>query len=313
MRIFRDCKSDDSTRLALAVGNFDGVHLGHRALIARLKKLADGRNLAAAAVTFEPHPLEFFKPQTPHPRLTTLREKMLKLRALGISRVYALPFNARLAATSAEEFAEKLLSAGAKLFLVGEDFRFGAGRKGDADFLAKMAANQGAEVLRMPSVADSDGGRISSARARRLLASGDFSAAAKILGEPFCISDRVIRGDGVGGSRLGFPTANLHRRCFPPCAGIFAAWAKIDGDKKNSFRRRSALAFVRPSIRRRIRRREFQLWRRTCWIFPATSMESECRWNSSKKLRDEIRYKNLDDLAAAIAEDVRRIAEILRQ
>ena len=312
MRIFRDCKSDDSARLALAVGNFDGVHLGHRALIARLKELADARNLAAAAVTFEPHPLEFFKPQTPHPRLTTLREKMLKLRALGISRVYALPFNARLAATSAEEFAEKLLSAGAKLFLVGEDFRFGAGRKGDADFLAKMAANQGAEVLRMPSVADSDGGRISSACARRLLASGDFSAAAKILGEPFCISGRVIRGDGVGGSRLGFPTANLHRRCFSPCAGIFAARAKIGGDKKPI---PAAVSIgIRPTVNSSVNSAaQIPIVEAHLLDFSGDLYGKRMSLEFVEKLRDEIRYKNLDDLAAAIAEDVRRIAEILRQ
>ena len=312
MRIFRDCKSDDSARLALAVGNFDGVHLGHRALIARLKELADARNLAAAAVTFEPHPLEFFKPQRPHPRLTTLREKMLKLRALGISRVYALPFNARLAATSAEEFAEKLLLAGAKLFLVGEDFRFGAGRKGDADFLAKMAANQGAEVLRMPSVADSDGGRISSARARRLLASGDFSAAAKILGEPFCISGRVIRGDGVGGSRLGFPTANLHRRCFSPCAGIFAAWAKIDGDKKSI---PAAVSIgIRPTVNSSVdSAARIPIVEAHLLDFSGDLYGKRMSLEFVEKLRDEIRYENLDDLAAAIAGDVRRIAEILRQ
>ncbi|MGQ9660479.1 MAG: bifunctional riboflavin kinase/FAD synthetase [Thermochromatium sp.] len=210
------------------IGNFDGVHLGHRAILHRL--LVRGRELGlpATVITFEPQPLEVFTPESAPARLTRLREKLRALRASGIERVMLLEFGPRLAAMSAPEFVQRLLieGLGVRFLLVGDDFRFGRGRTGDFALLRDMghaAAAQGAGFTVEDLHPITQGAeRISSTRVREALARGDLEQARRLLGRPYCLEGRVVHGDKRGRA-LGFPTANiaLHRR-ISPVRGVFA-------------------------------------------------------------------------------------------
>ena len=210
------------------IGNFDGVHLGHRAVFQRL--LARGRDLGlpAAVITFEPQPMEFFAPDAAPARLTRLREKLAALRDDGIERVMVLEFGARLAAMDARDFVQRLLldGLGVRFLLVGDDFRFGHGRTGGYELLCSMgqeASGQGGgfEVENLHTITHGDE-RISSTRVRNALARGDLEQARHLLGRPYRMQGRVAHGDKRGRA-IGFPTANidLHRRA-SPLRGVFA-------------------------------------------------------------------------------------------
>lgn len=228
MQIFRGLRPSDATPVALTIGNFDGVHLGHQALLAELKRAAHARGLPAAVVVFEPHPREFFTPEQAPARLTTMREKLEILAALGMDRVHVCRFNRRFAKMSAEDFAHGLFEAvGAKHVLIGDDFRFGSGRGGDFALMSRVGGAHGASVEAMHSVLFG-GVRVSSTAVRAALADGDMETAASYLGRSYSISGRVEHGDGAG-RRLGYPTANIqlkHNR--PPLSGIFVVRAHDD-------------------------------------------------------------------------------------
>lgn len=223
--LVRDIAGD---RLAAAgsvvcVGAFDGVHLGHQALLGHVRERATARGLAAAAVSFEPIPRAFFARDGAVPRLGSAREKIGLVRACGMDILLMLRFNARTAAMSAEDFIAQVLVArlGTREIWVGEDFRFGQRRRGDVAMLREHGARDGFEVCVMPRV-DLGGERVGSSRIREVLADGDFAAAQELLGRPFRISGRVIHGARLG-RELGFPTANISlRRRVPPVTGIFA-------------------------------------------------------------------------------------------
>ncbi|HEU4709395.1 MAG TPA: bifunctional riboflavin kinase/FAD synthetase [Methylophilaceae bacterium] len=224
MQIFRHFYRLDSGPLALAIGKFDGVHLGHQALLRELVATARARGLIAAVMTFEPHPLEFFRPAQAPARMTTLREKLELFAAAGVEQVYICRFNAQFAAVTAADFMHKILrgSLHAEIILVGEDFQFGAGRSGSvADFRAN-----GFECVSLSHV-HLDGARISSTRVREALADGDLERAWQLLGRPYSISGRVVHGDKVGRT-LGYPTANIHLPVERPLQfGIYAV--KLEG------------------------------------------------------------------------------------
>jgi riboflavin kinase/FMN adenylyltransferase len=223
MRILRNVSAAADTPIALTIGNFDGVHLGHKAMLARLSEVASARSLPACAMTFEPHPREFFAPDKAPARLTSLREKLELLAADGIQMTYICRFDYRFAQTSPEDFLERVLvhGLGVQHVLVGDDFRFGARRAGDFALLKQHAPRLGYTLEAMSSVT-LDGERVSSTAIRDALAAGDLTRAARFLGRPYSMSGRVVTGDGVG-RKLGFPTANVqmkHNR--PALAGIFA-------------------------------------------------------------------------------------------
>ena len=212
---------------AVTIGNFDGVHLGHQALISQLRARAAGHGLPACVVTFEPHPREFFDPGNAPARLSRLRDKAAALAGLGVDRLLLLRFDAPLAALEPQAFIDDLLVAGlgARDVVVGDDFRFGSARRGDYDWLARAGAESGFEVA-AAETRMLDGERVSSTRVRRALAAGDLDAAARLLGGPYTIRGRVIHGDKLGRS-LGYPTANIALdRYRLPLTGIFAvvAW-----------------------------------------------------------------------------------------
>lgn len=208
---------------ALTIGNFDGVHRGHQALIAALVEEARSDGLISCVLTFEPHPREFFAFDKPEPvRIANLRDKLEALAALGIDRVCVAHFNQSLAATTAVDFVTRILAEGlhTRRLLIGDDFRFGARRSGDFALLQQMGPALGMAVRAMPTVQE-QGSRISSSLVREALAAADFERVAHLLGRPYRLSGRVIHGRRLG-RELGFPTLNLrfpHGR--PALAGIF--------------------------------------------------------------------------------------------
>jgi riboflavin kinase/FMN adenylyltransferase len=211
----------------VSIGNFDGLHLGHRALVDRCRQLA-GEELASAVMTFEPLPEAFFRPGQAPARVSTVYRKLQLLEGWGVDIVWLNRFNRRFANLTAREFVTLALleTLGAKYVVVGEDFRFGRGREGDVDMLRALGAGMGFDVAIVAAVLH-DGQRISSSRIRRLLADGDFDAAAALLGRPFRMEGHVVRGAGLG-RKLNYPTANLRIRAQPsPVGGVLAAFGRI--------------------------------------------------------------------------------------
>ena len=210
------------------IGNFDGVHLGHQAIIRQLKGVAEKYGQPSVIVTFEPHPQEFFSPKHAPARLMRLREKLGYLRQTGIDRVVCLRFDKLLANLPAEDFIRNILvdKLAVRHLIIGDDFRFGKGRQGNIETLKKHAAESGFDVEHTDTCSI-NGRRISSTWLRELLAEGKMSEAAGLLGRPYAISGRVVHGEKRGRT-LGYPTININlHRHLCPVSGIFAA--KVSG------------------------------------------------------------------------------------
>lgn len=201
----------------VTIGNFDGVHLGHQALLAKLKEKADKLHLPSLVITFEPQPFEFFAREKCAPRLTRCREKFCWLAEYGVDEVLVVNFNQQFAAMTAEQFVAGILaqSLQAKHVIIGDDFRFGHARAGDFKFLQAAGAQHGFTVENMPSVLF-DHERISSTRVRNALMAANHELAEELLGRPYTMIGRVVHGDKRG-RVMGFPTANifLHREVSP--------------------------------------------------------------------------------------------------
>src|SRR5450830_204692 len=229
MQVFRHLISQGSPAspqpaCAIAIGNFDGMHLGHQALLKKLTETATALNLTSAVMTFEPHPREFFTPESAPARLCSMREKLEYFADAGVERVYVCRFNRRFAKVTAAEFMQAILrdALNAQAILVGEDFRFGAMRSGSIIDFVEAKFN----LISLPQVdlADSDSTptRVSSTRVRSALASGNLHEAALLLGRPYSISGKVVHG-AKRGRQLGFPTANVHMRHERPAlTGVYA-------------------------------------------------------------------------------------------
>lgn len=221
MQILRGLYSKNSSPVALTIGNFDGVHLGHQALLEELQAVAKERGLLTAVVIFEPHPREFFSPHEAPVRLSSLREKLELFQKSGIDRVHVCRFNAQFARMDACDFIRALYAKlSAQFVLIGDDFRFGSKRSGDFALMKQAGLQHGFEVRAIQTIAH-DGVRISSTVVRAALAAGQMRRVHDYLGRAYSISGRVVHGDGVG-HKLGWPTANIqlkHNR--PPLFGIF--------------------------------------------------------------------------------------------
>ena len=206
------------------IGNFDGVHLGHQAILAQLTEQAARLHLPRLVITFEPQPQEFFAGPTASPaRLMRLREKLQALDGLGIERTLCLEFDQRLATMPAQTFIETLLveGLGIRYLVVGDDFRFGHRRAGDFALLVEAGQRYGFEVADNHSYI-LDGERVSSTRIRQALSQGDLELAARLLGRPYDMCGRVAHGDQRGRT-IGFPTANIHlHRRVTPVYGVYA-------------------------------------------------------------------------------------------
>lgn len=205
------------------IGNFDGLHLGHQYILEHVRRLADEHQLPSVVITFEPQPLEFFKPDKAPARLTSLREKAIQLERLGIDHLVCLHFDHSLSQLSAGEFVDQLLvrKLGLKALVIGDDFRFGRGRDGDRAALEEYGQQYGFSVTAMDAHAIGNE-RVSSTRVREALADSDLETAAGLLGRAYSNAGRVIHGDKRGRA-LGVPTLNIDlKRLSAPLAGVFA-------------------------------------------------------------------------------------------
>ena len=226
MKLFRDLPHNENLAaaqgIALTIGNFDGVHRGHLALLAETTCAASERGLISAVMTFEPHPREFFDPGNAPARLSSLREKYQRLRNSGIDHLYVCRFNQEFSSQAPQDFLRLLeQQLRCRWLLVGEDFRFGAKRAGDVTMLRAAAAQRGFEVATLADV-EAAGMRVSSTAVRDALAAGNFTLARELLGHAYCISGHVVHGRKLG-RELGFPTANVSlSRRKPALSGVFA-------------------------------------------------------------------------------------------
>ncbi|MDE1168201.1 MAG: bifunctional riboflavin kinase/FAD synthetase [Pseudomonas sp.] len=212
------------------IGNFDGVHRGHQAILARLRERALELGVPSCVVIFEPQPREYFAPETAPARLARLRDKLALLAEEGVDLVLCLAFNQRLCKLSASEFVDTILvdGLGVKHLEVGDDFRFGCDRVGDFDFLTQAGSLQGFTVEAAQTV-ELAGVRVSSTQVREALAKADFALAEQLLGRPYRIAGRVLHGQKLA-RQLGWPTANVQlKRRRVPFTGVYLVSAEIDG------------------------------------------------------------------------------------
>ncbi len=297
MRIHLGTPAVSDRPMALTIGNFDGVHLGHQAMLHALLLAAESLELATGVVTFEPHPREFFSPREAPPRLTTLREKLELLDAAGIDQVTVLRFNRTLAAMPAEAFVTEWLvnRLRTRWLLVGDDFRFGAQRTGDFETLQRVGAARGFECFALSSVMAA-GLRVSSSAVRDALAAGRMDLARQLLGRPFFISGRVSTGQQLGRT-LGYPTANIRlNRRVAPLSGIFAV--SVSGLGASSWTGVASLG-TRPTVS------DSGEWLLEVHLFnfDRSIYGARIHVHFLHKIRDEIRFDSLETMTRQIAHD----------
>jgi riboflavin kinase / FMN adenylyltransferase len=296
---------------ALTIGNFDGVHRGHQAMLALLKNEAQHRNIPSSVMTFEPHPRDYFAKLTQNPdfapaRIATLRDKLTELARCGIDQCVVLPFNAKFAGQSPQNFIKNILvaSLGAKYVLVGDDFRFGAKRSGDYGMLDAAGTAMGFEVARMNSY-EVHGQRVSSSAVRVALNQGRMDDVTKLLGRPYSISGHVVHGRKLG-RELNCPTLNLRfSHCKPAASGIFAV--HVFGLTDHALEGVANLG-IRPSLDPNDINGGRVLLETHCLDWP-NSLGAEggygkiIRVELLHKLHDELKYNSLQALKIGIAKD----------
>ena len=281
---------------AVTIGNFDGVHLGHQAVLGQLAERAGELHLPVTLITFEPQPREFFRPESAPPRLTRFREKVEALRRYGVDRILCLRFNDRLAGLAPEAFIRLILLEGldVKYLVVGDDFRFGRERAGDFRLLEETGATHGFPVVNMHTF-NMGAQRVSSTRVREALQRGDLATAESLLGRPFRMSGRVAHGDKRG-RLIGFPTANifLHRTA-TPVAGVFAVeMFGIEGEPAPGV----ANVGIRPTVGGTRSLLEVHLF-----DFDRDIYGRHVQVSFLRKLRDEVRFESFEALQRQILRD----------
>ena len=297
MQVFRHLTLIKHEPLALAIGNFDGMHLGHQALLHKLCEHAAAKNLTPAVMTFEPHPREFFTPLNAPARLSNLREKLEYFESAGIKKVFVCAFNKRFAAISATEFLSILREKlHASTILVGEDFKFGAKRAGTTgDFNAS-----GFDLISMPRV-DFNSERVSSTRLRDALFSGNLPLAAQLLGRNYSVSGKVVHG-AKRGRELGFPTANIHMRHERPAlTGVYAV--KLSTGQLGGLNSVANLG-IRPTFKHGVVGVPKLLLEVHVLDFNDDLYGKHVHVEFLHKIREEMQFNNLDALKAQIAADI---------
>jgi riboflavin kinase/FMN adenylyltransferase len=298
---------------ALTIGNFDGVHRGHQAMLALLRGEAQQRGVPSCVLTFEPHPRDYFaavtgKPEIAPARVGTLRDKLTELERCGVAQTVVLPFDERLAALSPQAFIDEVLvqGLGARYVLVGDDFRFGAKRAGDYALLDAAGTAQGFDVARMNSY-EVHNLRVSSSAVRAALGEGRMVDAARLLGHPYHISGHVVHGRKLG-RELGFKTLNLRFAHWKPAAsGIFAVLVHGLGTSASPLRGVANLG-IRPSLDPNDVNGGRVLLETHCLDWPASlgpegAYGKIIRVELLHKLHDEFKYDGLDSLTRGIAKD----------
>lgn len=292
-------------RGVFAIGNFDGVHLGHQAVLARTRHIALGRGAPSAVLTFEPHPADYFAGRPVVFRLTPFAAKAAAVRALGLDGMVALSFDAALANLTAEEFVEEILvrSLDIGAVVVGADFHFGKGRAGSPAFLQNAGARLGFDVEVLAKIeAGASGLAISSTTIRRALEQGEVDIAARLLGRPYRVCAPVIHGQKLGRT-IGVPTANMALEPANRLAyGIYAVRAEVGGDRHDGV----ASWGVRPTVDNGAPRLETFLF-----DFSGDLYDREMSVDFVGHIRPEAKFDSLEALKTAIADDMRRAREIL--
>ncbi len=302
MTFIRDLQSLQSfnQRSVVTIGSFDGVHLGHQAILNQVKAVAAELGLPSVVMTFEPQPQEFFSGERAPARLMRLREKVDALFKFGVDQVLCLQFNRELRNLTAAEFVRSVLvdGLGTRHLIVGDDFRFGCDRSGDFKMLSEMGetydfAVQDTETLEV------DGQRVSSTLVRQILEQGNFERASQLLGKPFTITGRVVYGQQLG-RELGFPTANVQlNRYSAPLSGVYAVLVNIDGavyqGAANVGLRPTVGDLLKPILEVHLLDFEADLYGRRIEVEFVT------------KIRDEEKFTSLDKLIESIQRDVKQI------
>jgi riboflavin kinase/FMN adenylyltransferase len=312
MRIFRHYGDipDAYQGAVVAVGNFDGVHRGHQALIAHAKALAEERSAALGVLAFEPHPQEFFHPDTESFRLTPFRTKARLIAGEGADVLYALAFDAEMAKKSAQDFVLDVLveGLGVGCVVVGADFQFGKGRAGNATVLAYMGEMEGFGVEIFAPVAAAAGEKISSSEIRAALKAGKPEDAARLLGHGWTIEARVEEGDKRGRT-LGFPTANMSLDGYlKPAFGVYAVRATIieDDEPAGTYAGVANLG-IRPMFKS-----DAPLLETYLFDFAGDLYGKHLAVELVSYLRPEMKFDSLDTLKAQMAKDCELARTILR-
>jgi riboflavin kinase / FMN adenylyltransferase len=301
MQVFRRVPEHSTQPTVLTIGNFDGLHLGHRAMLERLTARGAELGLPTTVMTFEPHPRELFAPEQAPARLTSLREKLQLLDGCGVDRAFVCHFSRRLAGLPAEEFIERILVNGlaAKHIIIGDDFRFGKGRAGDFAMMQSAGQTHGFGVEAMHTVEVMEE-RVSSSAVREALAAGNLEHAAALLGHPYCIAGRVVHGDKIG-RRIGWPTANIQlKRKRLPLTGVFAV--TVSGLDKRHLPGAASLG-VRPTLGLGLK----PVLEVNLFDFDREIYGSHITVHFLHKMRDEMKFDSLDALTVQIGRDVKDI------
>lgn len=304
-RLFRDVDGGPVSPRGsvVCIGAFDGLHGGHRALVRHTAARARVLGVDAVALTFEPLPREFFARENPPPRLTPARAKVEGLRDLGADAVGLLRFDAAMAAMSAEDFVRRMLVGrlSAREVWIGPEFRFGHRRGGDLALLQAMGAELGFVANEIEAVRV-QGERVSSTRIREALKQGDFADAARLLGRPYAIGGRVVRGQQLGRT-LGFPTANLRFPKTPALSGIYATWVHgVTGDpwpSVSSFGTRPTVDGVEPLLEAHL------------FDFAGDLYGRHIEVEFVAKLRDELKFPDLPSLTEQMHRDAEQARVLL--
>lgn len=297
MHLIRHLPTIHDRATAVAIGNFDGVHLGHLAVIGAMQEAANAQTLVPSVLTFEPHPRRFFTKESALFRIERVRDKLTHLRAANVARVYMPRFDATFASMSAENFLDEVLlkQLGAKVVVTGENFAFGNKRRGDSTMLKNWGNAHGVRVITLPPVT-MDGEICSSSAIRTAIAAGNVAHAAKMLGRAYRLSGRVVHGQARGRT-IGFPTANvaLSPNLITPSFGVYAVRATCDGvmfDGVANFGIRPTVSVEkRPTL-------EVYLFDTLQEIYGKI-----LHVDFVDKLRDEMKFDGLDALKSQIAKD----------
>jgi riboflavin kinase/FMN adenylyltransferase len=316
MQIFRGFKHPGiAPACAVTIGNFDGVHRGHQAMLALLNNEARHRNVPSCVLTFEPHPRDFFaalarKPELAPARVATLRDKLTELARCEVDQCVVLPFDQRLSSQVPEAFIDDVLETGlgAKYVLVGDDFRFGAKRAGDYAMLDAAGSARGFDVARMNSY-EVHGLRVSSSAVREALGRGDMDAVGALLGRPYSVSGHVVHGRKLG-RQLGFRTLNLRFSHWKPAAsGIFAVLVHGLGEGPGETPLTGVANLgIRPSVDPADVNGGRVLLETHCLEWPQALGDEGAygkiiRVELLHKLHDELKYDGLDALTKGIRKD----------
>lgn len=289
-----------------SVGNYDGLHPGHKKVIGSLVERGRKLNLPVAIVSFDPHPMEFFVPDAAPPRLMTTQEKCAAMQGVDVDIFCCLEFNHELANTEPEEFIENLLIDKLKVryVVVGDDFRFGRNRRGNFQMLRSICQRHGIEVAKTETL-EMGGERVSSTRIRECLAAGDVARANRLLGREFSMSGKIIRGDG-NAKNWGFATANVQVNVQKPAVtGIFVVEADLPGSTSlpavASLGTRPTIGGTKPVL-------EVHLL-----DFDDDIYDEHIRVRFLQKLRDEVKFASIEKMCEQIQQDITRTREYFGQ